>query len=86
MHQQGQGKAQPGTPSTSMQPINVPTNESDALKTPSDDIGATADIGVQAAMEFLTGDKVNVSHRHVEEESNKVSLYFKIESTIYRCK
>ena len=73
VHQQGHGKAQPGTPST--QPINVPTNASDDMKTPSDDIEATADLGVQAAMEFLTGDKVVDSHQHVEEDSNKVSLY-----------
>ena len=100
MSQQGQGKAQPGTPVTSRQPMDVPTNESDALKTTSDDIatglqdevlidsslGAAADIGVQAAMEFLTGETVIVAHPHVEEESNKVSLYFKFESAIYRCK
>ena len=100
MSQQGQGKAQPGTPVTSRQPMDVPTNESDALKTTSDDIatglqdevlidssiGAEADIGVQAAMEFLTGETVIVAHPHVEEESNKVSLYFKFESAIYRCK
>ena len=75
-------------------------NESDALKTASHDIAtssqdellidsdlaAVADIGVQAAMEFFTGDKVIVPQQHVEEESNKVSLYFKFESTIYRCK
>ena len=75
VHQQGHGKAQLGTPSTSTQPINIPTNASDALKTPSDDIEVTTDVGVQAAMEFLTGDKVIGSHQHVEEESNKVSLY-----------
>ena len=86
MSQQGQGKAQPGTPVTSRQPMDVPTNESDALKTNFNDIatglhdevlidsfiGAAADIGVQAAMEFLTGDKVIASHQPVEEESNKV--------------
>ena len=100
MRQQGQGKAEPGTPVTSSQPLDVPTHESDALKNASDDIatglhdevlidsdiGAAADIGVQAAMEFLTGEKVIASHQPVEEESNKVSLYFKFESTIYRCK
>ncbi|GMN71007.1 hypothetical protein TIFTF001_053336, partial [Ficus carica] len=88
MSQQGQGKAQPGTSVTSRQPMDVPTNESDALKTTSDDIatslqdevlidssiGAAADIGVQAAMEFLTGETVIVSHQHVEEESNKEKL------------
>ncbi|GMN58101.1 hypothetical protein TIFTF001_027208 [Ficus carica] len=88
MSQQGQGKAQPGTPVTSRQPMDVPTNESDALKTTSDDIatglqdevlidssiGAAADIGVQSAMEFLTSETVIISHQHVEEESNKESM------------
>ncbi|GMN34953.1 hypothetical protein TIFTF001_044962 [Ficus carica] len=63
MSQQGQGKAQSGTPVTTRQPMDVPTNESDALKTTYDDIatslqdevlidssiGTAADIGVQAA-------------------------------------
>ncbi|GMN22109.1 hypothetical protein TIFTF001_050180 [Ficus carica] len=79
------GKAQLRTPVTSRQAINLPTNESDTLKTTSNDIaigsqnevliesdiGAAADIGVQAAMEFLTGDKVIVSHQYIEDESNK---------------
>ena len=86
MTQHGQGKAEPGTPVTSSQPSAVPTQESDDLKNAFDDIatglhddvliesdiGAAADIGVQAAMEFLTGDKVIASHQPVEEESNKV--------------
>ena len=47
------------------------------------DIGVVADMGVQAAMEFLTADKVIVSHEDVKEEKNKIILYFKIEYTIY---
>ncbi|GMN58465.1 hypothetical protein TIFTF001_027553 [Ficus carica] len=96
MSQQGQGKAQSGTPVTSRQPMDVPTNESDALKTTSDDnatgmqdevlidssIGAAADIGVQAAMEFLTGETVIVSHQHVEEESNKEKLEATLEGNV----
>ena len=82
---------------SSRQKINVQTDESDVLKSTcndisidsqddvfiNSDIGAVADMGVQAAMEFLTADKVIVSHEDVEEEKNKVILYFKIESTIY---
>ena len=84
--QQGQGKAEPGIPVTSSHPSAVPTHEADEVKNAFDDIatdlhddvfiesdiGAAADIGVQAAMEFLTGDKVIASHQPVEEESNTV--------------
>ncbi|GMN66233.1 hypothetical protein TIFTF001_035301 [Ficus carica] len=38
---ENQGKAQPGTPITSRQSMDVPTNESDALKTTSDDIATS---------------------------------------------
>ena len=99
VRQQGQGNAEPRTPLTSSQPFDVSTHESDALKNASDDnaaglqdevlidadIGAAADIGVQAAMEFLTGEKVIDSHQPDEEESLKVRTYFNCRSTIYRC-
>ncbi|GMN70495.1 hypothetical protein TIFTF001_039539 [Ficus carica] len=82
---QGQGKAHTVYHVSSRQKINVPTDESDALKTTSNDlgsgsqddvfinsdIGAVADMGVQTAMEFLTADKVIVSHKDVEQENNK---------------
>ena len=99
MNSKGHGKAQTAYHVSSSQNNNVQTDESDALKTTSNDIGtgsqddvlidsdigAVVDMGVQVAMEFLTADKAIVSHQHVEEESIKVSLYFKIEFTIYRC-
>nr|GMN70494.1 hypothetical protein TIFTF001_039536 [Ficus carica]GMN70496.1 hypothetical protein TIFTF001_039538 [Ficus carica] len=83
--QKGQGKAHTVYHVSSRQKINVPTDESDALKTTSNDlgsgsqddvfinsdIGAVADMGVQTAMEFLTADKVIVSHKDVEQENNK---------------
>ncbi|GMN70094.1 hypothetical protein TIFTF001_039139 [Ficus carica] len=82
----GQGKAHTADHVSSSQNINVHTAESDALKTTSpnigtgsqddvfidSDIGAVADMGVQAAMEFLTADKVIVSREDVEEEENKI--------------
>ncbi|GMN31346.1 hypothetical protein TIFTF001_050733 [Ficus carica] len=84
MNEKGQGKAHTAYHVSSRQKINVQTDESDALKTTSNDIGtgsqddvfidsdigAVADMGVQAAMEFLTADKVIVSHEDVEEEKN----------------
>ena len=99
VRQQGQGNAEPRTPLTSSQPFDVNQNESDELKNAADDIaaglqdevlldsdiGAAADIGVQAAMEFLTGEKVIDSHQAVEEDSNKVRTYFNFDSTIYQC-
>ncbi|GMN39685.1 hypothetical protein TIFTF001_008906 [Ficus carica] len=88
MNEKGQGKAHTAYHVSSRQKINVQTYESDALKTTSNDlgsgsqddvfvdfdIGAVADMGVQAAMEFLTVDKVIVSHENVEEENNKESM------------
>ncbi|GMN53222.1 hypothetical protein TIFTF001_022358 [Ficus carica] len=85
MIEKGQGKAHTAYHVSSRQKINVQTDESDALKTTSNDIGtgsqddvfidsdigAVADMGVQAAMEFLTANKVIVSHEDVEEEKNK---------------
>ncbi|GMN32041.1 hypothetical protein TIFTF001_050777 [Ficus carica] len=84
MNEKGQGKAHTAYHVSSRQKINVQTDESDALKTTSNDIGtgsqddvfidsdigAVADMGVQAAMEFLIVDKVIVSHEDVEEEKN----------------
>ena len=86
MNEKGQGKAYMADHVSSQQKINVQTDESDALKTTSNDIGTgpqddvlidpnigvIADMGVQAAMDFLTADKVIGSHEDVEEEKNKV--------------
>ncbi|GMN64857.1 hypothetical protein TIFTF001_033908 [Ficus carica] len=85
MIEKGQRKAHTAYHVSSSQKINVETAKSDALKTTSpnigidsqddvfidSDIGAVADMGVQAAMEFLTGEKVIVSHEDVEEEKIK---------------
>ncbi|GMN22377.1 hypothetical protein TIFTF001_045644 [Ficus carica] len=69
-----QGKAHTTPHVSSSQEINVQRAESDAFKTTSPDIGAIADIGVQAAMEFLTADKVISSHEDAENEKNKVNI------------
>ena len=47
------------------------------------DIGAVTDMSVQAAIEFLTADKVIVSREDVKDEKNKVILYLLIASTMY---
>ncbi|GMN61111.1 hypothetical protein TIFTF001_030198 [Ficus carica] len=80
MNEKGQGKAHTACHISSRQKINVQTDESDALKTTSNDlgsgsqddvfidsdIGAVVDMGVQVAMEFLTA-----SQEDVEKEKNK---------------
>ncbi|GMN66774.1 hypothetical protein TIFTF001_035838 [Ficus carica] len=43
-------------------------------ETTSPGIGSMADIGVQVAMEFLTADKVIVSHEDAENDMNQVNL------------
>ncbi|GMN59376.1 hypothetical protein TIFTF001_028466 [Ficus carica] len=70
----GQGKAQTAPHVSSSQEFNVQRAESDVLQTTSPDIGVVADMGVQAAMEFLTTDKVIVSHEDAENEKNKVNI------------
>ncbi|GMN54038.1 hypothetical protein TIFTF001_023169 [Ficus carica] len=72
MIEKGQGKAQTTSHVNSSQEINVQRAESDVFKTTSPEIGAIADIGVQAAMEFLTADKVISSHEDAENEKNKI--------------
>ncbi|GMN45108.1 hypothetical protein TIFTF001_014304 [Ficus carica] len=88
MIEKGQGKAYTAHHVSSSQNINVQTAESDALKTTSPDIGtgsqddvfidsdiyAVADMGVQTAMEFLTADKVIVSHEDADDEKNKEDI------------
>ncbi|GMN49606.1 hypothetical protein TIFTF001_018764 [Ficus carica] len=74
MIEKGQGKAQTALHVSSSQDINVQRTESDALKTTSPDIGAVVDMGVQAAMEFLTADKVIISHKNAENEKNKEDI------------
>ena len=84
MSQQGQEKSQPRTPVTTTSPMDVPTTSPGPLHTGADDmatavhdeeffetdIGSVADVGVQAAMVFLTGH-VEIQ-QHVEDQSNKV--------------
>ncbi|GMN23400.1 hypothetical protein TIFTF001_045768 [Ficus carica] len=43
-------------------------------QTTSPDIGSVADIGVQAVMEFLTADKVIVSHQDAENDRNQAEF------------
>ncbi|GMN47409.1 hypothetical protein TIFTF001_016585 [Ficus carica] len=69
--EKGEGKAEPAPPVSSGHEINAERDELDAMKTTSPDIGSVADIGVQAAMEFLTADKVIVSHEDAENDRNQ---------------
>ena len=94
--EEGQVKAHTAVHVSSPQKT-VHTAESDEMKTTSphmgtgtqydvifdSDIGSVADVGVQAAMEFLTADKENFSREDVKDEKNKVIMYLLIESTIY---
>ncbi|GMN68129.1 hypothetical protein TIFTF001_037203 [Ficus carica] len=60
--EKGEGKAEKSSlPDRAQREINDEMAEFDAMKTTSPDIGSVADIGVQAAMEFQTADKVVVS-------------------------
>ncbi|GMN48635.1 hypothetical protein TIFTF001_017818 [Ficus carica] len=86
MNKKGQGKAPAAYLVSSRQKMNVQTDESDALKTTSNvlgsgsqddkfidsNIGAVADMGVQAAMEFFTADKEDVEE---EKEMPSVECY-----------
>ncbi|GMN69088.1 hypothetical protein TIFTF001_038137 [Ficus carica] len=88
MNEKGQGMAHTAYHVSSRQKINVQTDESDALKTTSNDlgsgsqddvfidfdIGAIADIGVQAAMEFLTVDKEESMPDPEKEKDDKESI------------
>ncbi|GMN59608.1 hypothetical protein TIFTF001_028707 [Ficus carica] len=86
MNEKGQGKAPTTYHVSSRQKMNDQTDESDALKTTSNDlgsssqddvfidsdIGAVADMGVQAAIEFLTANKKDVEK---EKERPSVECY-----------
>ncbi|GMN69302.1 hypothetical protein TIFTF001_038353 [Ficus carica] len=83
----GQGEAHTLFHFSSSPKTKVQTPESDALKTTpphigigsQDDVildsalGPVADMGVQAAMEFLTANKVIVSREDVKAENNKIT-------------
>ncbi|GMN27798.1 hypothetical protein TIFTF001_041080 [Ficus carica] len=69
--EKGEGKAEPALPVSNGHEINAERDELDAMMTTSPDIGSMADIGVQAAMEFLTADKVIVSHQDAENDRNQ---------------
>ena len=83
MSKKGQDQAQSAPYVSSSQEINVQRAESEAFKTTSPDIGAVADIGVQAIMEFLTADKVLDSNEDAETDKNKVILLFNNQSSTY---
>ncbi|GMN53257.1 hypothetical protein TIFTF001_022396 [Ficus carica] len=72
--EKGEGKAEPASPVSSGHEIDAERDELDAMKTTSPDIGSVADIGVQAAMEFLTADKVIVSHQDAENDRNQAEF------------
>lgn len=72
--EKGQGVAQVPPPVSSSHEINVHRAEPESFRTPSPDIGAVADIGVQAAMEFLTTDKVVDFNERPDTNKNKVTL------------
>ncbi|GMN22436.1 hypothetical protein TIFTF001_040255 [Ficus carica] len=72
--EKGEGKAEPAPPVSSGHEINAERDELDAMKTTSPNIGSVADIGVQAAMEFLTTDKVIVSHQDAENDRNQAEF------------
>ncbi|GMN67344.1 hypothetical protein TIFTF001_039341 [Ficus carica] len=82
MIEKGQGKAQTALHVSNSQEINVQRVESDAFKTTSPDIGVVADMGVQAAMEFLIADKVMSSHEDAENEKNKEESMPDLEKSI----
>ncbi|GMN37616.1 hypothetical protein TIFTF001_042659 [Ficus carica] len=69
--EKGEGKAESTPPVSSIHEINAERAELDVMMTTSPDIGSVADIGVQAAMEFLTADKVIVSHEDAENDMNQ---------------
>ncbi|GMN46263.1 hypothetical protein TIFTF001_015443 [Ficus carica] len=64
--EKGEGKAEKSPPDRAQREINDEMAKFDAMKTTSPDIGSVADIGVQAAMKFLTADKVVVSTADAE--------------------
>ncbi|GMN57923.1 hypothetical protein TIFTF001_027023 [Ficus carica] len=72
--EKGEGKAEPAPPVSSIHEINAERAELDAMKTTSLDIGSLADIGVQPAMEFLTADKMIVSHKDAENDMNQAEF------------
>ncbi|GMN69658.1 hypothetical protein TIFTF001_038701 [Ficus carica] len=93
--EKGQGKAHTAFHVNSRQKPQVHTAEYYELKTTSPhigtgsqddvifdfDIGAAADMGVQAAMEFLTVDKVIVAREDVKAEKNKESIKYNLPAT-----
>ncbi|GMN63449.1 hypothetical protein TIFTF001_032523 [Ficus carica] len=91
----GQGEAHTSFHFRSSPKTKVQTPESDALKTTpphigtgsQDDVildpalGPVADMGVQAAMEFLTANKVIVSREDVKAENNKEKITARLEES-----
>ncbi|GMN52676.1 hypothetical protein TIFTF001_021812 [Ficus carica] len=91
----GQGEAHTSFHFSSSPETKVQTPESDALKTTpphigtgsqydvilDSDLGPVADMGVQAAMEFLTANKVIVSHEDVKADNNKENITASLEES-----
>ncbi|GMN60031.1 hypothetical protein TIFTF001_029125 [Ficus carica] len=91
----GQGDAHTSFHFSSSPETKVQTPESDALKsTPphigtasqydvilDSDLGPVADMGVQAAMEFLTANKVIVSREDVKADNNKENITASLEES-----
>ncbi|GMN67481.1 hypothetical protein TIFTF001_036538 [Ficus carica] len=72
--EKGEGKAELAPPVSNIHEINAERTELDNMKTTSPDICSMADIGVQAAMEFLTADKVIVFHEDAENDMNQAEF------------
>ncbi|GMN75086.1 hypothetical protein TIFTF001_052543 [Ficus carica] len=91
----GQGEAHTSFHFSSSPETKVQTPESDALKTTPPHIGTgsqydvildsalgpVADMGVQAAMEFLTANKVIVSREDVKADNNKENIIASLEES-----
>ncbi|GMN21723.1 hypothetical protein TIFTF001_040096 [Ficus carica] len=91
----GQGEAHTSFHFSSSPETKVHTPESDALKTTpphigtgsqydvilDSDLGPVADMGVQAAMEFLTANKVIVSREDVKADNNKENITASLEES-----
>ena len=80
--EKGESKAEKAPADIGTNEINAEMAELDAMKTTSPDIGSVADIGVQAAMEFLTADKVIVSHEDAENDMKQVKLDVKLKLSL----
>ena len=70
-----EGKAEEAPPDSGHRELNDENAGFDAMKTTSPNIGSVVDIGVQAAMEFLTADNETVFNEDAEKDMKQVKLY-----------